>query len=418
MKRKLLWVGDAACASGFARCTHAALDVLRETWDVHVLALNYFGDPHSYPYPIYPCHQPLDGGHDGLGVQRLPHLLKRLRPDVVVVLNDPWNLPAYMQAAGNVPVVAWLAVDGKNIDGAALNGLAGAVFWTRFGEAEARKTGYAGTSAVVPLGVDLETYVPQEKMEARRMMGLEQVQDAFIVGNVNRNQVRKRLDLTVSYFAEWVTEYQVHDAQLMLYVAPTGDLGYDVSSLMKYYGLSNRLILVEPPIGTGYSEAALACSYSTFDLQVTTTQGEGWGLTQMEGMACGVTQIVPAWSALGEWTEGAACQVRCADVACTAPMNAQMYTMGGVPDRQEYVEALDRLYRDRQARDDLVAAGHALVGRPEYRWPAVGAGFGQALEQAMGPRHVLVKPAVPQLVAAAKPAPPANERVREGAASG
>src|SRR5262245_40689869 len=123
-KRRVLFVGDAVVSSGFSRCTHAACDALHEAgWDVHVLGLNYYGDPHPHSHlSIYPCMQPLDHGRDVFGVSRLPFLIARLNPDVVVLLNDPWNVPAYLQQIKHdLPrgfefpaVVGWLAVDADN----------------------------------------------------------------------------------------------------------------------------------------------------------------------------------------------------------------------------------------------------------------------------------------------------------------
>ena len=132
--RKLLWIGDADVATGFARCTHHVLDVLKETWDVHVLGLNYRGDPHSWPYPIYPCG-------DLFGLGRVSELLGRIKPNLVVVQNDPWNIPEYLKQIQDIPVVATMPVDGKNCRGGKLNGLALAVFWTQFGLNEARSGG-------------------------------------------------------------------------------------------------------------------------------------------------------------------------------------------------------------------------------------------------------------------------------------
>src|SRR5580765_6972456 len=104
--RRLLWIGDAACASGFARCTHYTLDALRQSWDIVVLGLNYMGDPHDYPYKIYPCFS----GGDLFGIGRIPELVQKYRPEVVVIQNDPWNIPQYMKPLVNVPTVAALAV--------------------------------------------------------------------------------------------------------------------------------------------------------------------------------------------------------------------------------------------------------------------------------------------------------------------
>lgn len=396
--RKLLWVGDAVHSSGFAKATHYTLDVLRQTWDVAVLGLNSFGEPHEYPYPIWPCMAggtpEFKVGGDAFGLNRMSELITRLKPDLVVVQNDPWNVPQYVKRCGDVPVVATVAVDGKNCRGQGLNGCKGVIFWTDFAEREARAGGYTGPSAVIPLGVDLTKYHPRDHYEARKAVGLPpKIRDKFIVGNINRNQPRKRMDLTISFFAQWVREYKIDDAYLFLHVAPTGDMGYDVSQLMSYYGLSSRLIVSEPPTGFGIDESKLAEVYSCFDTMITTTQGEGWGLTTMEGMACGIPQIVPEWSALAEWAT-AAIRVPCSEIATTFN---RINCIGGIADRGRMIDALQRVYSDVPLRQQMAADGLALVNRPEYRWTDIGQKFAEALEMALAPMH-LSKPLTEVLV--------------------
>ncbi len=374
--RKLLWIGDAAVSTGFARCTHKVLDVLQHHYEVHVLGLNYQGDPHPYPYPIYPCNP----GGDAFGVGRTKWMVDRVQPDVIVIQNDPWNIPAYIDKIENpnIKVIATMPVDGKNCRGNWLNSLDLAIFWTKFGLDEAREGGYTGPADVIPLGVDLNLYCHRPKKNVRKALaGLpEEIHDAFIVGNVNRNQPRKRLDLSISYFAQWVKDCNIDDAYLFLHVAPTGDQGYDVRQLMKYYGLNKRLILAEPEIGLGVQEIELAHLYCVFDIQLSTTQGEGWGLTTMEGMACGVPQIVPDWSALGEWVGDGAIKVPCSEIAVT-PNNVNV--VGGVPDRRDTVEALNDLYTQPKLREQLFRAGRKIVNKPEYRWGRIGLRFVEAL---------------------------------------
>ncbi len=386
--RKLLWVGDAACDSGFARCTHYILDVLRETWDVVVLGLNYRGDPHPYPYPIYPCWP----GGDPFGVGRIGELIRSQHPDLIVLQNDPWNIPDYVSEirkhTATTPIMAGLAVDGKNCALAErLNGLALAVFWTRFGAREARAGGYRNPLAVIPLGVDTSIYHPRDRGVAREAMqfgrgdgsGID-LANAFIVGNVNRNQPRKRLDLTIAYFAEWVRDHRVEDAFLFLHVAPTGDLGYDCEQLARYCGVGDRIILAQPGVWHGISEEQLATVYSTFDVMLTTTQGEGWGLTTLEGMACGVPQIVPDWAALGEWAAPAAAMVPCTEIAVTPN---KINVIGGVPDRVGTIDALQRVYEDEAVRRDMSAASLALARRDDFQWRKIGEGWRVAIDHAL-----------------------------------
>ena len=401
-KRKILWVGDAGVATGFARATHKVCDWLHASgeFDVEILGINYYGDPEiadRYPYTLHPCKT--ERGGDPLGFFRMPELIERSGADVVVVLNDWWYMPAYRKAAGNANLVAWCAVDGKNVRGEEfLSGLARVIFWTEFALEESRAGGFTGEAGIVPLGVDRDIYRPFTKLEARKQWAIPEdvAREAFIVGNINRNQPRKRLELTIDYFARWVHEYKRTDAYLMLHVAPTGEHSIDVRQLMQYYGLSNRLILSEPAnVGQGAREELVGLMYSAFDVQLTTTQGEGFGLTTLEGMACGTPQIVPDWAALGELCAGAAELVECDTISLTP--GARTYPdgkllhpniIGGVASRAGTVEALERLYSNPERRQELAKLGQQRISKPRFRWDNIGKAFARELEAALTPRIV------------------------------
>lgn len=387
---RVLWCGDAIASTGFSRCTHAVADALHAAGhEVHVLGLNYFGDPHPYPYAIYPAYQPLDQGRDGFGVCRLPRLAQRLKPDLIVVLNDPWNVPAYLDAleAGeveDVPVVAWLAVDARNQKGEPLNRLAHVVTWTEWAAGELQRGGYEGTPSVVSLGVGPE-FRPVDRETARAKVLPAQIpRDAYIVGVVGRNQPRKRLDLTLAYFAEWIHEHEVEDAYLYLHVAPTGEQACDLVSLARYHGLRGRVIVATPDVGRGIRAEEMPLVYGSFDCYLSTTQGEGWGLPCLEAMACGVAPIVPDWSAFGDWAKDAAYLVPCTSTALSAPINGYPYTIGGVPDREATVAALHRMYSDPDLRAMYQERGVALAAG--LTWQRTGEAMVEVLESVVGRR--------------------------------
>jgi glycosyltransferase involved in cell wall biosynthesis len=299
-----------------------------------------------------------------------------VKPDVIVLQNDPWLIPGYLQRLRqfpefrNIPVVASIPVDGKNQNGTQhLNGLAMAIFWTDFGLKEARRGGYTGPAVVIPLGVDLDTYYPVDKREARLARKLDFVVDKFIVGNVNRNQPRKRWDLTIKYFAEWTKAEKIFDAHLYLHTAPTGDVGCDVTQLMKYYGVYDRLIHREPAIWYGDEDTMMAVTYNCFDVQVSTTQGEGFGLTTFEGMACAVPQIVPDWAALGELTPGAAALVPCLSTAIGWPY---LNVIGGIPDQELFTRQLSQMYHDKEYRAEVGRRGFHRANEDRFRWSNIG----------------------------------------------
>jgi D-inositol-3-phosphate glycosyltransferase len=378
--RKLLWVGDAVCDSGFARCTHKTLETLRQTWDVSVLGINYRGDPHQYPYRIYPAYV-VGGPRDLMGYSRIIDVMARERPDVVVLQNDPWNIPGYIEQIKRIRkppvVVGAIAVDGKNCRGRDLNGLDHVILWTEFAREEALKGGCIRSTSVVPLGVDLGIYKPLDKREARAHLPA-QTRDGFIVLNANRNQPRKRIDLTIRAFAQFFHTNKA-DAYLYLHICPTGDIGVDADQLAAYYNLKGRLLLESPGVYEALSEEDLAMTYQASDVQMSTTQGEGWGLTTMEGMACGIPQILPDWSALGEWAKPAALMVPCTGTTTTiGGVNA----IGGVPDETAVVNALQSLYDSRSRREELSKRGLALVQQPQFRWENIGARFAEEVERA------------------------------------
>lgn len=391
-KRRLLWIGDAGVNTGFARCTHEILKALTEAFDVHVLALGYNGDMATpLPWPVYRAN----AAQDGIGIGRVPEMLGKIGPAAVVVQNDPWNIPHYLTRVGNVPLIGILAVDGLNCRGAAMNGLQHAIFWTKFGEQQAKLGGYTGDSSVVPLGVDMEVYHPMPQEELRARMKLPQTlasrglpPETFIVGVVGRNQQRKRLDLTIEYFSEWVHAYDVKDAVLWIQQAPTGEQAYDLEQLGRYYKINDRLIMPQPVMDQqGVPDEVMVRVYNVFDAMMTTTQGEGWGLPQMEGMACGIPQVVPQWAALDEWAT-AALQVPCLTTAVT-PHGPNV--LGGIPDRREFCAALDRLYRSKELRAQHVDAGMRLVRQPQYRWPAIGQATLRSIEQALYAQPVITQ---------------------------
>jgi glycosyltransferase involved in cell wall biosynthesis len=387
--KNLLWVGDAGCPSGFAVATHNILNTLKEHYNVSVLGMNYNGDPHEYPYHIY-----LAGvGGDGFGVKRIAQIAVKVQADVIVIQQDGWNIPGYIhylqqfEETKNIPVVAAVAVDGKNFNGQWLRGVSLAIFWTQFALDEARAGGYHGPAQVIPLGVDLDTYKPLDKTETRKTHGgalaLSAVlgnPDNFIVGNVNRNQPRKRWDLTIKYFAKWIEDNNIDNAWLYMHSAPTGDMSVNVIDLARYYNCLDRTLYIEPPVFTGLTEEEMCKTYNCFDVLISTTQGEGMGLPALEAMACGVPCILPDWSAFGDWARDAAVLVPCTSTRVDFPY---VNVIGGVPDEEEFIAELDRVYHDNNYRMHLASGGSRRVHEDRFRWATIGQGYMAAIDNVL-----------------------------------
>lgn len=376
---RLLWIGDAVTQTGFARVTHNVLAHLAETWDIAVLGLNYHGGPEGreYPYDIYPAAN----GKDIWGLDQVEFICRRFKPDVVMVLNDPWNIPPYLELIpDNLPVVAYCPVDAPNQRTASkLNKTTRVVAYTQFGRRELLLGGFTGRCDVVPHGIDTSVYYPMDKVQARtELFGEGKYQDSFIVGCVNRNQPRKRLDLVIQAWTQWWIESgQPPQAKLYLH-SSNYDIGWDFIQLTKYYGMQSQLMLTAPDMlpTMSLTEAKMRLIYNSFDVQLNASMGEGWGLTTHEGMACRVAQAATDWAAIPEWGKDAIEFIPISGYGVTPNL---INTIGGVMDVDACVKTLHKLYSDTEYRDNLAARGLVRATESRFKWSTVAQQFDSIL---------------------------------------
>ena len=372
-KPVLLWVGDSPTTAwtGFGKASKYILHELSSRFDVVAVGTTHDGAPYSrkeIPYDVYPLNY-------GIG-----KVVSQRKPSIAIIQHDPWQIPSFMRAVGNIPTMAVMPIDGKNCNCSYLNGLSLAVWWTEWAAKEARENGYGGLSTVIPLGVDLNIYKPMTTGDARKAIGLPLPDDAFVVGYIARNQPRKRLDLAVRHFGEWIKSKNVQDAYLYIQTAPTGETAYDVSELIRYERISNRFIPVESDLRGAITEEKMCAVYNAIDVFWSTSQGEGFGMPALEAMACGTPCILPDWAAYGDWALPAARLVKIADTAATINFakpasGVKIAVLGATPDRADNVEALDKMYRDQYYRDVLTKKSLALAGEDRFRWETIGQQF-------------------------------------------
>lgn len=394
-KRRVLFVGDGPdVPSGFGRATREILARLIPEYEVCVLGINHRGDPGTVDYPVYAAA----AGGDAFGVGRLIWMCQVVKPDVIVIQNDGWYFPYYFSQLrkktasfeyenpeiASIPVIGAVAIDGLNFDGNWIKDLSATVFWTKFAESEARIGGFTGTSYVIPLGVDLNMFYKVDRDLAMERQRVASLKDKFVVGNVNRNQPRKRWDLSIRYFANWIHSRKITDARLFLHSAPTGDKSTNILSLAEYYGVLNQIVLCEPEPFYGKADDDMRDVYNCFDVLMSTTQGEGMGLPTMEAMACGVPCVLPDWSAHGDWAKGAAAMVPCTSTALQT-FSPSVNVIGGVADEKAFIEALDLMYRDRQQRELIGSLGFQRVSEERFRWDNIGEQWLNVLDLVLSP---------------------------------
>lgn len=383
---KVLWYGDACCNTGFGRVTHSVLEHLCKLHEVTVIGVNAVGDPHDYPFAIYPAAT--INAPDRHGFQRLPEIIDKVKPDIFIALNDIWVINQawervhFLKETHKFKFLAYFPVDSQSYCPDMLRNIPNWDLATTFTVQSAERLMRNGVQteklAVIPHGVDIGRFSPRSKEESRRELGLPQ--DKFIVFNGNRNQPRKRIDLTIQTFAK----FSVDKPDTMLYLhMGLKDLGWDVMPLFRHEmekrGLvpDNRLILTTNSMS--YTDAPpdelLNKIYNASDVGLNTADGEGWGLVSFEHASCRKPQVVPAHTV---------CEDLWKDVGMTVDIATWIYDKDlgverGLLNTDHAVELLNQLYTDKQVYNEVADACYALTQRPEYRWENITKGFNAAV---------------------------------------
>lgn len=383
--RLLYWSDTPTGPSGFGRVGRNLACRLAEKWDVAYLGIGHLGDPHDLPIRLYPANP--EGTGDMFGFSRLGAILEFEKPDVMILNMDLWVVAQFLSQAANLKhrpkIIAYSPIDSPGVKrefGEKLSELDLFVSYTDFGLREMRDAGFWGEAIVAPHGIDRSLYQPRPNDVRRSRILGDLPADAFVIGNVNRNQPRKRLDLTLMYFAEWAR--RGGDGWLYLHCANRDD-GWDLRELARQLGVGERVRIAVARKEKLPPESEMPKMYSALDVQVSTTLGEGWGLTTLEGMACGIPQIVPDWSALGDWARPAAKLVPCTGREALFGFNT--FGLGGVVDQEVFIAALDEM-RAPATRAEYARRGLELVNEDRFRWDVIAEQFHLAMVKILKPQ--------------------------------
>lgn len=200
--------------------------------------------------------------------------------------------------------------------------------------------------------------------------------DDFLILNANRVYARKRHDLTVRGFAQFVRNTGA-EAQLYLHTLfITEDERAAIVNLAAEEGVANRVHL-----STGVerarprSDEELNLLYNACDVGLNTAMGEGFGLVSFEHALTEAPQIIPAHTGLHEQWRGAA------ELVPTETKHPIFYEYGEMcaVSPRGVAEALQRLHGDLAYRTNMGLAARSRAASDKYSWNRVGARLIQAL---------------------------------------
>jgi glycosyltransferase involved in cell wall biosynthesis len=150
---------------------------------------------------------------------------------------------------------------------------------------------------VILHGIDTGTFrrLPEEDVKEFREAFFGKNAGKTIVSNINRNQFRKDIPTTIFAFKEYKENYNPNSF-LYLHMDPEDIQGWNLKVVMAQVALKQyEDYMFTPPnlLKEKPDPGFMNCIYNASDVYVTTTTGEGFGLTILEAMAAKTPVIAP-----------------------------------------------------------------------------------------------------------------------------
>lgn len=323
-KTKLLLYGDYCCATGFGQVLGNIARQLDATgkYDIDVLGINYSGDPYDREKWVGEVFPAMPGGMmnagpygDVYGRQRLLDLMGTGKYDVVYMIQDSFVLEPIMpevlktqdallqNGMKTFKTVFYFPVDAqlKKEWVEAVSEADFPVVYTNYGKAEVlkHKPELEDRLRVIYHGNNPDNFFPIEDKddvaEFRKQYFQGKADDRFLIVNVNRNQPRKDIARSLMILKElWD-----RGRKPLLYLhMQYEDSGGNIFTMASQLGLGKEyeFFLPSPKIfnaNQGMPIEEVNRIYNAADAVLSTTLGEGWGLSATEAMATKTPLIIP-----------------------------------------------------------------------------------------------------------------------------
>jgi len=152
----------------------------------------------------------------------------------------------------------------------------------------------------IPHGINTEVFKPctfEEKKEFRNELGIPE--NAFVIGMVAHNQVRKMTNRILEAFNIFVKEMGNKDAILVMHCLPKDANGWDLLQMIKDRGIGANVLFTDKN-AKGFAdimvpEQTMRKLYCSMDIHALSTGGEGFGIPTVEAMSCGIPNITTAY---------------------------------------------------------------------------------------------------------------------------
>jgi glycosyltransferase involved in cell wall biosynthesis len=256
--------------------------------------------------PVYPRGHDVYSNDAAILSHKHWRALNKKQPDLLITLYDVW----VFQGKGwdDLNVASWTPIDHSPLPPAVGKYSAKEnvtpIAMSQFGQKELASKGIE--SLYIPHSVDTKIFNRKEKIANQSIeeyMGFGN--DRFVVGMNAANKSggiihRKAFGENLMAFSIFAKKHP--DAMLYIHTDPVSPHGWNLMALGELLGIPKDNMAFVDPVSYrfGISQEDLAGIYSSMDVLLATSYGEGFGVPTIEAQACGVPVIVSDFAASAE----------------------------------------------------------------------------------------------------------------------
>lgn len=379
---KILWISETLVPTGFARVSQSIVSRLNKKHDITVLDWYQTDDSFNLGVRVTgKLH-----ANDEFGIDKMLKIYNKY--DAIYILNDVWNINKYLAALkkdtdgiGLPKIIVYFPVDAKLHNPKwyeNFNIITHAVTYTKFAK---DVVGSAVPSLkkhikIIPHGVDTNIFFksPMPKADIRHQLWKKKtLTDAFIFMSAHRNNTRKRLDITIRAFAQFLKITGAKDAWLHLHCGLM-DFGVPIPTLIKQFKVDNRIMLTNNQVMMqNIPTDLLNLYYNAADVGLNSSLAEGWSLTNCEHAVTGAPQIMPNHSACKELFTGRGALI---DTVADAMLDGS-FTMGKLVDYKHMAMLMAAYYMDSKSKNEKSSfindglRGQKYFCQKQFSWSAI-----------------------------------------------
>ena len=262
------------------------------------------------------------------GVRKLESMVRTYKPDVIFIYTDPWVTYHYTRIIRDIAkykgrIISYLDIcyrfNHSYLMTNIIKNVSDIILFTDFAKAELDFYAYSKPLHILNHGVNKKHFFNVDKLLAREKLSETQLNyngqfdwrvelndEDFIIFNGNRNQPRKRIDVTIKAYCCFLKNNGFPRAKLILNSINDSDHGWNYKELIHtVFYHKNQIKDYEQyfyflTFPQSLEVHNLNLLYNACDIGINTGDSEGFGLVCFEQASVGVPQVVGNFGGLGD----------------------------------------------------------------------------------------------------------------------